>query len=151
MTFQQAVVQTTDLGAYAFCYGLRALGNDSGRVQVASRRSLVGSVALDNVLRARYPNDPRWDYGIGLKKSRRQSAVWIEVHPASTSEVSTVLQKLQWLKNWLKTRAPALEKLTQVRCYFWVAAGGVHIRQGSPQARRLQLAGLSLPRKRVSL
>ena len=151
MTFQQAVVQTTDLGAYVFCYGLRALGNDSSRVQVARRRSLVGSVALDDVLRARYPDDPRWDYGVGLQKSARESAVWIEVHPASTSEVRTVLRKLQWLKNWLKTRAPALEKLTGVRSYFWVATRGVHIRQGSPQARLLQLAGLSLPRNRVNL
>src|SRR3990172_8148590 len=151
MTFQQAVVQTTDLGASAFRYGLQALGNDSSKVQFASTRSLVGSVALDNTLQAKYPNDPRWDYGIGLKKSARQSAVWIEVHPASTSEVRTVLGKLEWLKNWLKNRAPALQKLTGVRCYFWVATRGVHIRQGSPQARRLQLAGLSLPRKQVSL
>ena len=151
MSFQQAIVRTTELGAAAFRYGLQALGNDSSRVQVARRRSLVGSVALDDVLRARYPDDPRWDYGVGLKKSARESAVWIEVHPASTSEVRTVLRKLQWLKNWLKTRAPALEKLTGVRSYFWVATRGVHIRQGSPQARLLQLAGLSLPRNRVNL
>lgn len=151
MTFQQAVAQTTDLGASAFRYGLQALGNDSSRVQFASTRSLVGSVALDNLLRPRYPNDPRWDYGIGLKKSAREFAVWIEVHPAWTSEVKIVLNKLQWLKNWLKNRAPALQKLTGVRSYFWVATGGVHIRQGSPQARQLQLAGLSLPRKRVDL
>ena len=106
MTFQQAVVQTTDLGASAFRYGLHALGNDSSKVQFASTRSLVGSVALDNALQARYPNDPRWDYGIGLKKSARESAVWIEVHPASTSEVTTVLNKLRWLKNWLKNARP---------------------------------------------
>ena len=149
MIFQQAVVQTADLGASAFRYGLRALGNDSSRVQSASTRSLVGSVALDKVLRARYPDDPRWDYGIGLKKSARVSAVWIEVHPASTSEVTTVLNKLKWLKNWLTNHAPALQKLTGVRSYFWVATRGVHIRPGSPQARLLQLAGLSLPRKRV--
>ena len=151
MTFQQAVVQTTDLGASAFRYGLQALGNDSSKVQFASTRSLVGSVALDNALQARYPNDPRWDYGIGLKKSARQSAVWIEVHPASTSEVTAGLNNLGWLKNWLTTRAPALHTLTAVRSYFWVATSGVHIRHGSPQARRLQVAGLSLPRKRVDL
>lgn len=107
MSFQQAVAQTADLGAYAFCYGLRALGNDSSRVH-ASPRSLVGSVALDNALQARYPNEPRWDYGIGVKKRARVSAVWIEVHPASTSEVRTVLNKLKWLKNWLEVHAPAL-------------------------------------------
>lgn len=151
MTFQQAVVQTTDLGTSAFRYGLQALGNDSSKVQFASTRSLVGSVALDNALQARYPNDPRWDYGIGLKKSARQSAVWIEVHPASTSEVATLLNKFRWLKTWLKERAPALHKLTASQSYYWVATRGVHIRQGSPQARQLQLAGLSLPRKRVTL
>ena len=151
MSYQQAIVQTTDLGALAFRYGLQALGNDSNRVQVARRRSLVGSVALDDVLRARYPDDPRWDYGIGLKKSAREFAVWIEVHPAWTSEVRTVLRKLQWLKTWLKNHAPKLQKLTGVQSYFWVATGGVHIRQGSPQARLLQSAGLSMPRKRLDL
>jgi len=78
-------------------------------------------------------------------------AVWIEVHPASTSEVTTLLNKLRWLKTWLKERAPALYKLTASQSYYWLATRGVHIRQGSPQARQLRLAGLSLPRKRVTL
>src|SRR3989304_1255796 len=136
MTFQQAVVQTTDLGASAFRYGLQALGNDSSKVQFASTRSLVGSVALDNTLQAKYPNDPRWDYGIGLKKSARQTAVWIAVHPSSTTEVRPGLGKLEWLKNWLKKRALSVKKLTDVGGYSKVAPGGVYSRQGSPQARR---------------
>ena len=151
MTFQEAVVRTTDLGASAFRYGLQALGNDRSRVQVASVRSLVGGVALDSVLRARYPDDPRWDYGIGLKKSARVFAVWVEVHPASTSDVKTVLNKLNWLKGWLENHAPALRSLTKAGSYYWIATGGVHIRQGSPQARQMQSAGLSLPRKHITL
>lgn len=151
MTFQEAVVRTADLGASAFRYGLQALGNNSSKIRAANTRSLVGSVALEIALRDRYPNDPLWDYGVGVKQSARVSALWIELHPASTSEVRTVLRKLEWLKNWLKDRAPALQKLTGVQSYFWVATGGVHIRQGSPQARLLQSAGLSMPRKRIDL
>ncbi len=151
MTFQEAVVRTSDLGASAFRYGLQALGNNSSRVQCANVRSLTGSVALDSALRARYPDAPRWDYGIGVKKNARHSVVWIEVHPASTRDVKVVLNKLKWLKGWLKNRAPALRDLTAVGAYYWVATGGVHIRQGSPQARMLQLAGLSLPRKQINL
>jgi hypothetical protein len=112
---------------------------------------LTGSVALDDVLKAKYPNDSRWDYGIGLRKGKREAAVWIEVHPASTSEVTWVLTKLQWLKNWLKTQALPLDKLTAAQSYHWVATSGVHIRPGSPQARQLQLAGLLSPRSRISL
>jgi hypothetical protein len=108
-------------------------------------------VALDDGLKAKYPNDPRWDYAIGLKKGKPEVAVWIEVHPASTSEVATVLKKLQWLKKWLKNQAPKLATLTAAQSYYWAATSGVHIRPGSPQARQLQLAGLALPRSRVVL
>jgi hypothetical protein len=151
VTFQQAVAQTPDLGASTIQPGLQALGNNGSRVQCTDTRSLIGSVVLDDVLKAKYPNDPRWDYGVGLRKSKREAAVWIEVHPASTSEVTTVLKKLHWLKNWLKNQAPTLDKLTAAQSYYWAATNGVHIRQGSPQARQLQLAGLALPRNRVSL
>jgi hypothetical protein len=151
MTFQQAVAQTPDLGASTFQPGLQGLGNYSSRVQCADTRRLTGSVALDDVLKTKYPNSLRWDYGIGLKKSKREAAVWIEVHPASTGEVATMLKKLQWLKNWLKNQAPMLGTLTAAQSYYWVATSGVHIRPGSPQARQLQLVGLALPRSRVIL
>jgi hypothetical protein len=112
---------------------------------------LTGSVALDDVLKTKYPNDPRWDYGIGPRKGKREAAVWIEVHPASTSEVTTVLKKLQWLKNSLRNQALPLDKLTSAQSYYWMATRGVHVRPGSPQARQLQLAGLPTPRVRVIL
>jgi hypothetical protein len=31
---------------------------------------------------------------------------WLEIHPASDGEVKVVLAKLEWLKNWLRTKAP---------------------------------------------
>lgn len=61
MTFRQAVAQTPDLGTPAFQPGLQALGNNSSQVQCADTRRLTGSVALDDVLTAKYPNDPLWD------------------------------------------------------------------------------------------
>ncbi len=50
MTFQQAVAQTSDLGAPTFQPGLQALGNNRSRVQCANTQCLTGSVALDDVL-----------------------------------------------------------------------------------------------------
>jgi hypothetical protein len=149
VTFQQAVCRTPDLGAAAFQPGLQALGNHSRRIQCADARRLTGSVALDDRLASTYPNDPRWDYGIGLREARGETAIRIEVHPASTGEVEAVLNKLRWLKDWLRIQAPKLHRLTAAQAYYWLATGGVHIRPGSPQARRLQSAGLFSPRNRL--
>jgi hypothetical protein len=67
--FQQAVSSTPDLGEDAYCSGLRALtGSDSGRI-VPGEVSILGSVNLDAALRLHYPNDARWDYGIGIQKA----------------------------------------------------------------------------------
>ena len=98
-----------------------------------------------------------WDYGIGFReRDGREVALWIEVHPASTTEVSTVLKKLAWLQSWLRQEAPALHALSQRRSagnnYFWLATGpGCISRRHSPQARRLRQAGLDLPRRTLEL
>lgn len=75
----------------------------------------------------------------------------VEVHSATASEVSKVLRKLQWLKDWLNENAEQLRQLSQradrdIR-YVWIASSGVHIPKHPPQARRLAQSGLSLKEK----
>ena len=122
------------------------------RPEVSLATSLQNTAAgLDAALRQHYPNAPRWDYGIGIQKGKPY-AIWVEVHPADTSNVDEVLKKLAWLKDWLAHAAQPLHALTpQQSAYHWLATDGVHINQSSPQARQLNQAGLTMPRRVLNL
>jgi hypothetical protein len=90
-----------------------------------------------------FPNDPRWDYGIGVRSPRAgERIVWVEVHSASSSHVHAVLSKLAWLKKWLATSAPLLAEFRGE--FWWVATGSVAIQPGSPQRKKLASQGLRL-------
>jgi hypothetical protein len=150
--FQKAVSDTPDLGKHAYHAGLKALtAAHRKRIQQGEAR-ILGSINLDGALCQRYPNEPRWDYGIGIQKGSKPFAIWVEVHPASTSNVSEVLLKLRWLKGWLSGQATQLHALTPPqRAYHWIATDGVHITPNSPEARQLAQAGLTMPRKVLRL
>jgi hypothetical protein len=151
MTFKQAVEATPSIQDQ-YCAGLGALvGNHSGCVRCANARRFKGSVNLDEALQPTLPNANRWDYGIGFSKGKRESAVWVEVHPASSSSITTMLDKLAWLREWLQNQAPVLRQMTEGD-YYWVATDGtVSITANSPQAKRLAAAGLIGPRRVVIL
>lgn len=141
MKFQHAVVGTEGLRD-AYRPGLRALRRlDRGRIRCASPRNLTGSVNLDEALSQSHPNDPRWDYGIGTRKPQHSEiAVWIEVHPASSHHIQGVLAKLAWLKRWLVSSAPRLNRMPKK--YVWVASGSVRLPRHSQQRRRLAAQGI---------
>jgi hypothetical protein len=62
-----------------------------------------------------------------------------------------MLKKLQWLKNWLRTQAPALAALTQGD-YFWVSTDAtIAITPNAKQAKRLAAAGLRGPMRVLRL
>ncbi len=107
MGFEGAVQGTSALNN-AYEAGLQALSRrDRGRIQCARPDDLVGSVHLDHALKASHPNDPRWDYGIGLRRpSGNEVALWVEVHPATAHGVEEVCAKHTWLRNWLSSSAP---------------------------------------------
>jgi hypothetical protein len=132
--------------------GLQALEKrDRGRVECDGRR-LAGSVNLDNALKRADPNGNRWDYGIGVERQGgREEVLWVEVHSASTSNVGEVLDKLAWLKKWLREKAPALQRLTAADGYVWIATDRVDILPNSRQSRLLREAGLAVPRKRLRI
>ncbi len=135
MTFKDAVLKTPSPVNRAYKKGKQALENKHRKlVNCNGPGQITGSLALDSALKQEptYANQPRWDYGLGYKpQNGQEQAVWIEVHSAHTNKVSTVLEKLQWLEDWLNAHASQLNQLTQsgnsrIR-YVWIASKGVHI------------------------
>ena len=150
MSFRDAVVATQGL-ANAFRAGLQALRRtDRGRINCTSPRNLTGSVDLDGALSHSHAHDPRWDYGIGLREGRRREVViWVEVHSASSSHIEEVLNKLSWLKRWLRSSAPLLNQMPKE--YVWVASGRVALSASSRQRRQLASRGIRFAGKRLEL
>lgn len=137
MKFTQAVQNTPAL-ANAYRPGLQALKRaDAKHITCTKPGTLAGSVDVDSALYEIYPNEPRWDYAVGIKNDQTTDwTIWIEVHPASsTGEVNVVIAKLRWLKSWAADAAPELLSLT--REYVWVATGSVAFSHASPQRKRL--------------
>lgn len=150
--YRDAVIQTPQLGEGAYCQGLRALtSSHRGRI-ITQQSQLLGSINVDTALRQTYPQQPRWDYGIGIQRDGDTAAIWVEFHPAETNKVDEVLSKVKWLKHWLRQNAPLLDALTpDQNAFHWVATNGCHIPRTSPQARRLFGEGLELPRRILNL
>lgn len=137
MNFKAAVAETPDI---TNCYqpGLKALGTYSTKISPGNTTLCNGSVDVDSCTAALYPNANRWDYCIGYNNE----AYFVEVHSANTSEVSTMLNKLQWLKDWLVNEAPELNKIKAKPPYYWVMSGKYAILPNSSQARQIAAAGI---------
>lgn len=138
--FKAAVEDTLDI-ASGYCIGLQAMKNYSIKVQAADTKQLTGSVDIDKAVKEKYPQDARWDYVVGYQ----QYVYFVEVHSAETSEVKTVLAKLKWLKDWLRTQAQELVKMqSPADSFVWIPSGRMGILPNSPQAMRLNQSGLKL-------
>ena len=130
MSFQTAVTNTPEIRN---CYqqGLKALGGHSTVINVRETRACEGSVNLDTCLLGVRPDDNRWDYCFAYKGE----AYFVEVHPADTSNVETVINKLNWLRAWLINHAPAINALKAAILFHWIHTGSSHILAGSKQYR----------------
>ena len=129
-TFKNAVLATSEIET-AYKPGLRALGKNSSKIHTQNTQDLNGSVDIDAATKEKYPNENRWDYCIGYKNQ----ALFIEVHPGSSSEVGTILKKLDWLKKWLMYKAPEINSIKANKAFFWVTSGNVSLLKGSSQYR----------------
>lgn len=137
-----------------FALGLQALkGEHRGAIRPKSPRRITGSLDLEKAMKSTDPRAPLWDYGIGLElaNGNGEVAIWVEVHPASTSEVARVLKKLEWLESLVK-KHKGLGALTEravkngLKAYHWLPTeSGVHIHAHMPQARQLAARGLRMP------
>ncbi len=149
MTFREAVEATPDIKT-CFQNGLTALGNHSRRVMVADSSMLQGSVDIDSCTKKKYPNSNRWDYVFAYKNE----VFFVEIHSAHTTKVSTVLKKLKWLKEWLNSQAPELNKIRLLgrkrEQFVWIQSKNFQIPPGTPQYRAAINAGL-LPKNKFIL
>jgi hypothetical protein len=141
MYFQDAVESTPALQG-AFRSGLQALKKlDRRRIRCRNPATLRGSVNLDQALQESHPNEPRWDYGIGVRDSQTiDRLIWIEVHPASSHHIQEVLAKHHWLKDWLSRSSPLLNGMGGM--FVWIASGRVAIPPDSPQRKRIAQKGI---------
>jgi hypothetical protein len=150
MKFKDAVIRTKGLTG-AYCPGLQALKKaDRNRVECKNTRSLTGSINLDETLKDSHAHKPRWDYGIGVKVTKRTDrAIWIEVHPASHHHIDEVLKKHRWLKRWLAFSAPLLNQIDAE--FAWIASGKVSIPVNSPLRRKLNAQGIQFAGEHLRL
>ena len=142
MTFKKAVDGTQDLSG-AWRAGLQALSTkDKAHVSVEDPQRLCGSVNVEESLRSKqgHQNAPLWDYAVGHQPEnvKGEMVYWIEIHPANQHGVSEVLNKLEWLLQWLKDSAPLLRKMPPA--FIWVSSGKTSFTASSPQARKLARA-----------
>ena len=137
LTFKQAVEATPDV-ANSYQIDLGALGQYSNKINAADTRLFDGSVDIDTCTTRKYPNANRWDYALAYS----QKVYFVEVHPAKTSQVSTVLRKLQWLKDWLNSNAPEINRLKAEKPYYWIMSNNNSILKNSSQARKIAQVGL---------
>ena len=152
MTFEDAVQAAPHPVNEAYRPGKQALENrHRNRVSCRDSRRLTGSIDLDAALAQQpgYASEPRWDYGLGYIPSRGpEQAVWVEVHSATTKEVSPVLKKLCRLQDWLNTEAEQLRQLTILADsgirFVWIASSGDKINRNSRQYRQLSQSGIQL-------
>jgi hypothetical protein len=70
--------------------------------------------------------------------------IFFEVHPAETSEVNKVVNKVKWLKRWLKTNAPEINKLPKAEHpYTWVQSGHYAILPTAREKMKLSISGIT--------
>ena len=138
ITFKQAVKQTPDV-ANGFYSGLEALGKYRTKIQATDEQLLNGSINIDVCTMRKYPDENRWDYAIAYN----EFVYFVEVHPANTKEVSVVLKKRQWLKDWLNKEAKLINQLEKAQpAYYWIRSNNFNILKSSPQYRCLAQAKL---------
>lgn len=135
MDFEQVVRATPDISS-AYQKGLSALGANSSKIQLKDMRLTDGSVDIDSATKKKYPNASRWDYCFSYKGE----VFFVEVHTANSREVKKVLNKLVWLKGWLNTKAPELNKLKVKNqpAYYWIQSKKFAIPKSSSQYRLIE-------------
>ncbi|MEA3283603.1 MAG: hypothetical protein U9Q00_01320 [Synergistota bacterium] len=131
--------------------GRKALkGSDKNLVKAVDSRRISGSLDMDEAWRIEYPNAPRWDYCIGYDLNGGEVVYYLEVHPAETSEVSSVIEKARFLRKRMPLDAHSLWDIR--RSLVWVASGRINIPPKHARKRK-QLAseGVKGPERFLTL
>ena len=142
MTFRQAVGQTPRLKG-TWKAGLGALrAEDKPHIKPEDPKRLRGSVDVDTALQQSEPNAHRWDFAIAYQHTNRTNEFiyWVETHTGSDNQISTVLDKLAWLKKWFRAGGRTLAKFA--REIVWVASGPTTFTKGATQVKILATKGV---------
>lgn len=119
MNFTDAIRNIPEI-AHCLKNGLQALGGNSNKIKVRTKRDLKGSINIDTCLQRIYPNEPRWDYVLGYK----DRVFYVEVHPAdNTRKVREITAKLGWLRQWRRCSANSLDNMEGKSSYHWISTG----------------------------
>lgn len=139
--FKEAVKSTEEV-KNGYCQGLQALKkSDRTKISCNDTIKLDGSLDIDTNVKAHYPHSERWDYAV----SYFGKICYCEVHPAETSEVTKMIGKLSWLKQWLKDKAPDIKALPAYSPkYVWLSSGRVNVLPTSREAKRVSSSGIVL-------
>lgn len=137
--FQMAIENTEEVKD-GFRVGKQAIKSiDRSKVDAADNDKLQGSLDIDSQVKALYPDEPRWDYAL----SYNDKIYYFEVHSAETSEVEKVVNKVKWLKYWLKTKATEINKLPKSEHpYTWVQSGRYAILPTAKEKMKLSVSGI---------
>jgi hypothetical protein len=142
MNFKDVVEATPNLkGAWKVGLGaLRAV--DKPHIQAEDTRRLTGSADIDKALEKKDPQAHRWDFAIAYQHTNRklEYIYWVEIHTGSHSEVSFVLNKLRWLRGWLKTDGKELAEFE--REFIWISSGATTFSLNAPKKKQFALLGL---------
>lgn len=136
----QVAIENTEEVKDGFRMGKQAIKSiDRSKVDAVDKYKLQGSLDIDSQVRALYPDDPRWDYAL----SYNNKIYYFEVHPAETSDVEKVVNKVKWLKYWLKTKATEINKLPKAEHpYTWVQSGRYAILPTAKEKMKLSVSGI---------
>ena len=121
--------------------GLGAVkGEYRNRITAEEPRFFNGSLDIDKAKSKAEPTANRWDYAIEYNGE----VFFVEIHPGSTRDVSIILKKLEWLKQWLKNEAKAIDMLKTKRAtpYFWIHTGACRILKQSSKGKQLAQRGI---------
>lgn len=144
--FQEAIENTEEV-KNGFCVGKQAIKSiDRGKVVETNNKKVQGSLDIDSQVKALYPDEPRWDYAL----SYNDKIYYFEIHPAETSEAEKVVDKLRWLKSWLKTKATEIDKLPKSEHpYTWVQSGRYAILPTAREKMKLSVSGIKTANKLI--
>lgn len=88
----------------------------------------IANLDIDAATKIKHPHDYRWDFAIGYAGK----IYYVEIHPAYTAEVQRMIEKLKWLKHWLKEEAHQLDDLPKGTLGFNPAKVVFYQGQGKP-------------------
>jgi len=107
------------------------------RIQETERR-VAESLNLEKALVA--TPGKKWDYLVGIDAD----LLAVEIHPATSSEVKTIIGKKQ---DSLSRLGSHLRPSASVSAWYWLASGNVRMTQGTTEARNLAKNGIEFPRR----